>query len=87
MPTPIPKHVLEAYCRALAVLAGAPDGCTEAIMLAHGFEQDLLVEMARDGLATVSEEPLRVGERSMMVFRLRITNTGRQALVFLRGAR
>jgi hypothetical protein len=37
--------------RALQVLADAPDGCTEAIMLAHGFKLDLLVDLVRDGFA------------------------------------
>jgi hypothetical protein len=31
--------------RALELLAGSRDGCTEAIMLAHGFSIDKLVEM------------------------------------------
>jgi hypothetical protein len=38
--------------RALELLAASRDGCTEAIMLAHGFTIDLLVELVRAGLAT-----------------------------------
>jgi hypothetical protein len=39
--------------RALELLA-ASDGCTEAIMLAHGFSIEQLVALVRAGLATAS---------------------------------
>ena len=70
--------------RALTVLAGSPDGCTEAIMLAHGFTQELLVSLAQNGLVSVRDEQLRAGKRMMAVIRLRITNTGLQALTLLK---
>ena len=35
--------------RALELLAASPDGCTEAIMLAHGFTVEMLVELIRAG--------------------------------------
>jgi hypothetical protein len=38
--------------RALELLAASPDGCSEAIMLAHGFTVDFLVELIRTGMAT-----------------------------------
>jgi hypothetical protein len=57
----------------------------EAIMLAHGIPQELLVELARDGFATVHEEPLRAGKRTLRVIRLRITATGRRAFALLKG--
>jgi hypothetical protein len=41
--------------RALELLAGAELGCTEAIMLAHGFKMELLVELMRDGLAAAAQ--------------------------------
>jgi hypothetical protein len=67
--------------RALRVLAGAPNGCTEAIMLAHGFSTDLLVDLVRGGLAT--ETPgtvVQAGGRPIKVTWLAITEVGRQAL-------
>jgi hypothetical protein len=42
--------------RALELLAASPDGCTEAIMLAHGFTVAQMVELVRGGLATASAE-------------------------------
>jgi hypothetical protein len=35
--------------RALRLLAGSPLGCTEAIMLAHGFTTEMLDALVRDG--------------------------------------
>jgi len=40
--------------RALELLAASHDGATEAIMLAHGFTVELLVELIRAGLATAT---------------------------------
>jgi hypothetical protein len=37
--------------RALELLAGSRDGCTEAIMLAHGFTAEMLVDLVRAGLS------------------------------------
>jgi len=34
------------------LLAASRDGCTEAIMLAHGFSIDLMVELINAGLAS-----------------------------------
>ena len=66
--------------RALELLAASPDGCSEAIMLAHGFTVELLAGLVRAGLATATTErvvaPGYRGERA----RVRITEAGRQAL-------
>jgi hypothetical protein len=35
--------------RALRVLADSPDGCTESLMMAHGFTMELLADLVRDG--------------------------------------
>jgi hypothetical protein len=66
--------------RALRLLAGSPLGCTEAIMLAHGFTVELLVDLVRDGLATAAPGIMYAGKRPITVTRLRITDIGRQAL-------
>jgi hypothetical protein len=39
--------------RALQLLARSPNGCTEAILLAHGFELAMLGKLAFDGFANV----------------------------------
>ena len=70
--------------RALELLAASSDGCTEAIILAHGFTTDFLVDLIRAGLATAQTERAVVGRRSMQVTRMRITGAGRRALAELR---
>jgi hypothetical protein len=70
--------------RALELLAASPDGCTEAIILAHGFTTDFLIDLIRAGLATAQTERAIAGGRSMQVTRMRITHAGRRALGELR---
>jgi hypothetical protein len=63
-------------------IAGSPDGCTEAILLAHGFPIGLLVKLIDAGLATAHAERMMVGGRPMEVTRLRITHAGRRAIAW-----
>jgi hypothetical protein len=69
-------------CRALELLEASLDGCTEAIMLAHGFKIEL-VELVRAGLATGTERMLASG-RPMEITPLRIKGAGRRALAQVR---
>jgi hypothetical protein len=64
----------------LKLLAGAPTGCTEALLFAYGVTVETLVELIRDGLATAHGESVVAGGNRMEVARLRITAEGRQAL-------
>jgi hypothetical protein len=66
--------------RALELLASCRDGCTEAMMLAHGFTIPQMVELVRAGLATATAERLVAGSRKIEVARVRITDAGRRAL-------
>jgi hypothetical protein len=66
--------------RVLELLAASRDGCTEAIMLAHGFTTDFLVELIRAGLATAKAEGVVAAGRTIEVTRVRITEAGRRAL-------
>jgi hypothetical protein len=66
--------------RALELLAGSRDGCTEAIMLAHGFTVAQMVELVRAGLATANSERLVAGGRMVEVAQVQITEAGRRAL-------
>ena len=66
--------------RALAFLAGCPDGCAEGLLLANGFTVELLVELVRDGLASASPERVVSGRETIEVARVRITEAGRKAL-------
>jgi hypothetical protein len=69
--------------RALELLAASHDGCSEAIMLAHGFSVDFLVDLIRTGLATTRTERVVAGGRAMKIARVRMTEVGRRALAEL----
>jgi hypothetical protein len=56
--------------RALELLAASRDGCTEAIMLAHGFTVEMLVELVRAGLATAKAERVVAGGKTIAVARM-----------------
>ena len=64
--------------RALAIIAGNADGYTRAVMLSHGFSLALTASLIDAGLATDRMPKRRVGRGT--VARVRITDTGRQAL-------
>jgi hypothetical protein len=66
--------------RALELLASSRDGCTEAIMIAHGFSIDMMVELVNAALAHVTTERVLAGGQRIGVARLRITEAGRRAL-------
>jgi hypothetical protein len=66
--------------RALELLATSRDGCTEAIMLAHGFTVKLMLDLCVAGLATATPERMVAGGRTLEVAVIRITEAGRRAL-------
>jgi hypothetical protein len=62
------------------LLAASRDGCSEAIMLAHGFSIDMMVELVKAGLASASAERMVAGGKRIEVATLRITEAGRRTL-------
>jgi len=66
--------------RALELLAGSRYGYTKAILRAHGFSIDIMVELVKAGLATTKRERMVADGRQTGVVRVRITDAGRQAL-------
>jgi hypothetical protein len=66
--------------RALELLAASPDGCTEAIMLAHGFTVELLVELCMAELTIATPERMVAGGRTVQIARMRITEAGQRVL-------
>jgi hypothetical protein len=62
------------------LLAAPREGCTEAIMRAHGFSTDLLVELINAKLATATAERMVAGSRKIEAARVRITEAGRRML-------
>ena len=66
--------------RALELLAGSRYGYTKAILRAHGFSIDMMIELVKAGLATTKHERMVADGRQTGVVRVRITDAGRQAL-------
>jgi hypothetical protein len=67
--------------RLLEMLKGVgPRGCPEAVLLASGFDIELLTGLVRAGLAIVATETVRAGDRTRAVANVRITDAGRRAI-------
>jgi hypothetical protein len=66
--------------RALQLLARSPNGCTEAIMLAHGFELAMLEQLVLGDRARSAAHNTKVGGRWKKVVWLQITLAGRKAI-------
>jgi hypothetical protein len=67
--------------RLLELLAGSADGSTDAVLVAHGFDSDLMARLVRERLATATPERVFAGGKPIEVTRVRITDAGRRALV------
>jgi putative SOS response-associated peptidase YedK len=66
---------------ALELLASDPQGATEELLvLAHGFDGDMIAGLVRSGLAMARRENMKAGGRAIEVVRIRITGAGRKAL-------
>jgi hypothetical protein len=66
--------------RLLELLAGSADGSTDALLVAHGFDFDLMARLVRERLATATPERVFAGGKPVEVTRVRITDAGRRAL-------
>jgi hypothetical protein len=80
------KRIPPATCRrALELLAASRDGCTEAIMLAHGFTIPQMVELVRAGLVRARTERVHAGGLRMLRIGANVDNPTEVRLRF--GAR
>jgi hypothetical protein len=73
------KHVLNLLrrCRALELLADCPqEGCSEVLMLAHGFTIPQLVNLVNAGFATAKAARIKGGGQTIEIAVLRITTRG-----------
>jgi hypothetical protein len=66
--------------RALEMLAGSPNGCTESTLRTHGFKVGLLAGLVRAGFAFAKPEVVKAGERTLSFVRVVITDAGRGVL-------
>ena len=65
--------------RALLLLARNSNGCSEALLMAHGFPTEMLEALVTTGLAIASPEKMRIARRPRKVVRFQITDAGRKA--------
>jgi hypothetical protein len=65
--------------RALLFLACHQHGCTEAVLMAHGFPSQMLEELVSTGLAKVSPEEMKIARKRRKVLCFQITDAGRKA--------
>ena len=85
-PQPCRRHadarpILKAHQRAIALLAGCgAEGCTEAVMLVHGFMNRADGRACTRRLATATAQRIRAGGKIMEVATLRITRAGRKGV-------
>jgi hypothetical protein len=65
----------------LELLASRPHGVTERLLvLAHGFDSDMIAGLVHKGLAAAKRETMNAGGKTVEVVRFRITDAGRDAL-------
>ena len=62
------------------MLAGSPEGLTDAALLAHGFAAKTIIELVKSGLATSVTERIWAGGRQVEVRWLWLTDAGRKTL-------
>ena len=66
--------------RALRRLANVPRGIAGTLMFARGFSRELIAGLVLAGLATVVTDAAKIGEQTIEVELVLITDAGRRAL-------
>ena len=75
-----PRKLARDEHEALHLLASSRDGCTQSLMMAHGFAIGILRDLVRDGLVSEERRSTIAARRAMVVTWLRITEAGRRAI-------
>jgi len=65
---------------ALQRLANVPRGITKTLMLAYGFPDELITALVLNGLVTVVHDVAQIGQQTIEVDLVMITDAGRKAL-------
>jgi hypothetical protein len=67
--------------RALEMLADAgARGSILDTLIVNGFPAELVADLVHDGLVTIHDEAVKVGDRTIEVIRVRITEAGQSAI-------
>jgi len=52
----------------------------DLLVLAHGFDSDMIAGLVRRGLATAKRDSMKAGGKTVEVVRIMITDAGRRAI-------
>jgi hypothetical protein len=74
------RQVIPDWHPALKLLADSVDGCTEALLSAHGLTDATIAGLVDVGLMVATTKRVLAGERSVDVTGFMITSRGRAAL-------
>ena len=70
-PHPAMAKLTNEHLRALLLLARSPNGCTEAMLMAHGFPIEMLEELVTTGLAKASPDEMRIARKRRKIISFR----------------
>ena len=73
-------HMTRDQRRALRRLANVPRGIAKTLMIAHGFTHELIAGLVLAGLVTLDTDTARIGEQTIEVELVIITDAGRRAV-------
>jgi hypothetical protein len=78
---PRKRRLTRAQRRAMELLASNADGATEDLLvLAHGFDRDMIAGLVHERLATAKRDSMKAGGKTIEVVRIKITDAGLKAL-------
>ena len=66
--------------RTLRLLAQYPSGCTEPVILAHGFTLDRIANLVFRGFAKREVNNVTIGGRQVKIVRMQVTAAGLKAI-------
>jgi len=76
----VKRLVIPNWRRALELLAGSADGCTEELLFAHGFTDGTIAGLVDTGVVTMPTQRVVAGRRLVDVTRFMITSRGWAAM-------
>ena len=79
----VKRQVIPNWRGALELLAGSADGCTEALLFAHGFTEATIAGLIDTGLVVATTKRVSAGRGNVDLTWFKITGRGRAAGLYL----
>ncbi len=73
-------------CAPAMLATSGHDGVAQAWLSAHGFDASMIAGLVTQGIATITAEKVRADGKLVAVAKVRITESGREALAASRSA-